>query len=85
MNLGRLVVRHFVAILAGLLVLMSAQMTMACECVELDPVAAYRNDGVVVLAKVTAIETTSGMSPWRVTLERDWNIGWGRQSLGRTC
>src|SRR5271170_798458 len=60
--------RNFVIFLAGLAALMSLQSAVACSCVAIDPAVAYRNEGTVVLVKVTGLEKAPVGSPWNVTL-----------------
>jgi len=75
---GPLMGRHFLVILMSLVVLISVQPAIACSCVALDPVVGYRNNGVVVLAKIVGLETTPDLSPWKVTLVilKSWKGPW---------
>lgn len=70
--------RYFIVFLAGLAAQASVQPAMACSCVKIDPVAAYRIDGTVVLVKVTGVETTPDLSPWTITIVilKSWKGAW---------
>lgn len=78
-SLGSLYMRrNLVAFLAGLATLSSVQSAIACSCVAVDPVVAYSKYGIVLLAKVTGLETTPIEGPWNVTLVvlKSWKGPW---------
>jgi hypothetical protein len=70
--------RNLLAFLAGLATLASVHSAIACSCHAIDPVFAYSKFGVVLLAKVSGLETTPIEGPWTVTLVvlKSWKGPW---------
>jgi hypothetical protein len=58
----------FFAALGSLLALTAAPTAIGCSCVAIDPAAAYAGHGLIVLVRVTSLDTTPPQGPWNVRL-----------------
>jgi hypothetical protein len=60
--------RKLLVALTSVLTLTVTRAAIGCSCVAIDPAAAYAGVGLIVLVRVTSLETRPPQGPWNVTL-----------------